>query len=292
MNIKLRFYCEVTMSFIYKLMETILPFSFLQYDFMKNALLAILVITPLFGILGTMVVNNKMAFFSDALGHSAFSGIAIGILLGIANTDISMMVFALVFALVLNAIKRRRTISTDTVISVFSSMSTAAGLVILSKNGSFSKYSSLLVGDILSITPKEILLLCGIFVITFVFWVICFNDLHAQSMNETLAKSRGVPVVFIDNAFAVLTALIVMASIRWVGILLINALLILPAASARNLAANMREYHRFSVVIAVFSGVTGLIVSFYASTAAGPAIVLVAAAVFFLTLLAKWGFRL
>lgn len=280
------------MSFVYKLMETIFPFSFIQYDFMKNALLAILVITPLFGILGTMVVNNKMAFFSDALGHSAFSGIAIGILLGIVNTDISMMVFALVFALVLNAIKRRRTISTDTVISVFSSMSTAAGLVILSKNGSFSKYSSLLVGDILSITPKEILLLCGIFVITLVFWVICFNGLHAQSMNETLAKSRGVPVVFIDNAFAVLTALIVMASIRWVGILLINALLILPAASARNLAANMREYHRFSVVIAVFSGVTGLIVSFYASTAAGPAIVLVAAAVFFLTLLAKWGFRL
>lgn len=280
------------MSYVYKLMETILPFSFIQYDFMKNALLTILVITPLFGILGTMVVNNKMAFFSDALGHSAFSGVAVGILLGIVNTDISMMVFAVFFALVLNAIKRRRTISTDTVISVFSSMSTAAGLVILSKNGDFSKYSSLLVGDILSITPKEILWLCGIFVITLVFWGICFNGLHAQSMNETLAKSRGVPVVFIDNAFAVLTALIVMASIRWVGILLINALLILPAASARNLASNMREYHRFSVIIAVFSGIIGLLVSFYASTAAGPAIVLAAAAVFFLTLLAKWAFRL
>lgn len=273
-------------------MEALLPFSFIQYDFIKNSLLAILIITPLFGILGTMIVNNKMAFFSDALGHSAFAGIAIGVILGIADTNISMVGFAVIFALVLNLIKRRRTISTDTIISVFSSMSTAAGLVILSQNGSFSKYSSLLVGDILSITPKEILLLLGIFVITICFWICCFNLLHAQSVNESLARSRGINVVVLDNVFAVLIALIVMFSIRWVGILIINALLILPAASARNLASNMREYHRFSVAVSVFSGITGLLVSFYANTATGPTIVLVAAAVFFLSLGAKVVFRL
>jgi len=280
------------MADIYSIMEQILPFSFIQYDFMKNAFLAILIITPLFGILGTMIVNNQMAFFSDALGHSAFSGIALGLLLGIANTDISMFAFAVVFALLLNTIKRRRTISTDTIISVFSSMSTAAGLVILSQNGSFSKYSSLLVGDILSITPKEILLLFIIFCLTLLFWCLYFNDLHAQSINETLARSRGIPVALIDNMFAVLIALIVMVSIRWVGILLINALLILPAAAARNLASNMREYHRFSVVISLFSGITGLIASFYNSAATGPTIVLAASAVFFLSLLAKMIYRL
>jgi zinc transport system permease protein len=277
---------------VYDFMEALLPFSFIQYDFIKNSLLAILIITPLFGILGTMIVNNKMAFFSDALGHSAFAGIAIGVILGIADTNISMVGFAVIFALVLNLIKRRRTISTDTIISVFSSMSTAAGLVILSQNGSFSKYSSLLVGDILSITPKEILLLLGIFVITICFWICCFNLLHAQSVNESLARSRGINVVVLDNVFAVLIALIVMFSIRWVGILIINALLILPAASARNLASNMREYHRFSVAVSVFSGITGLLVSFYANTATGPTIVLVAAAVFFLSLGAKVVFRL
>lgn len=280
------------MTTVYHILETLFPFSFMQYDFMKNSFLAILIITPLFGILGTMIVSNKMAFFSDALGHSAFTGIALGVVLGIADTNVSMVGFAVVFALVLNVIKRRRTISTDTIISVFSSMSTAAGLVILSKNGNFSKYSSLLVGDILSITPKEIFLLLGIFVITVVFWNCCFNYLHSQSVSESLARSRGIRVVLLDNAFVVLIALIVMFSIRWVGILIINALLILPAAAARNLASNMREYHRFSIVISVFSGITGLVVSFYNSTAAGPTIVLLAAAVFFLSLGAKVVFRL
>ncbi len=283
---------ESMLTGIYHILETLFPFSFMQYDFMKNSFLAILIITPLFGILGTMIVSNKMAFFSDALGHSAFTGIAVGVLLGISNTDLSMTGFAILFALVLNLIKRHQTVSTDTIISVFSSMSMAVGLVILSKNGQFSNYSSLLVGDILSITGKEIFLLLIIFCVTIIFWTCCFNALHAQSVSESLARSRGIPVVLIENAFAVLLAVLVMLSVRWVGILIINALLILPSASARNLASNMREYHRFSVVISLFSGIVGLVVSFYNSTATGPAIVLVAAAVFFLSLGAKVVYRL
>ncbi len=283
---------ECMLTEIYHILEILLPFSFIKYDFMKNSFLAILIITPLFGILGTMIVSNKMAFFSDALGHSAFTGIAVGVLLGISNTDLSMIGFAILFALVLNLIKRHQTVSTDTIISVFSSMSMAVGLVILSKNGQFSNYSSLLVGDILSITGKEIFLLLIIFCVTIIFWTCCFNALHAQSVSESLARSRGIPVVLIENAFAVLLAVLVMFSVRWVGILIINALLILPAASARNLASNMREYHRFSVVISLFSGIVGLVVSFYNSTATGPAIVLVAAAVFFLSLGAKVVYRL
>ncbi|HBY70781.1 MAG TPA: ABC transporter, partial [Lachnospiraceae bacterium] len=139
------------MQTLYNIMETVLPFSWVQYNFMKNALLAILIITPLFGILGTMIVNNKMAFFSDALGHSALTGVAIGTLFGMVDTNIAMLVFAVVFALLLNKIKRRNTVSTDTVISVFSSLSMSIGLVILSRGGNFSKYTGLLVGDILSI---------------------------------------------------------------------------------------------------------------------------------------------
>ena len=96
------------MEFIYGIMESLLPFQFMHYDFMKNALLAMLIITPLFGLLGTMIVNNKLAFFSDALGHSAFTGIALGVILGVADTNISMIVFAIVFALILNWIKRRK----------------------------------------------------------------------------------------------------------------------------------------------------------------------------------------
>lgn len=275
------------MNEIYRIIEGVLPFEWIQYDFMKNALLAILIITPLFGILGTMIVNNKMAFFSDALGHSALTGIAIGILFGVMDTNLSMIVFAIIFALVLNQIKRRKTVSTDTIISVFASLSTALGLVILSKGGNFSKYSSLLVGDILSITPKEIGFLQIILIVTLAFWCISFNKLHAISINETLAKSKNMNVTRIDNIFVIIIALIVMLSIKWVGVLIINALLILPAAASRNLSVNMREYHLFSVLISVFSGILGLILSYYNSTATGPTIVIIAAIIFFLTLIAK-----
>lgn len=272
------------MDGIYRILETLLPYDFMTYDFMKNAFLAILIITPLFGLLGTMIVNNKLAFFSDALGHSAFTGIAIGIICGISDTNLSMVIFAVIFALLLNYIKRMNRISNDTVISVFSSLSTAIGLVILSKGGNFSKYSSLLVGDVLSITPKEIFLLLLIFVVTIILWCTCFNKLHAISLNTSLAKSKRISISFYDNIFVVLIALVVMLSIKWVGILIINALLILPAASARNLAGNMREYHLFSIIIAMFSGILGLILSYSLSLATGPTIVIIAAIIFFITL--------
>ena len=153
--------------------------SWLQYDFMRNALIAVLIITPLFGIMGTMIVNKKMAYFSDALGHSALTGIAVGVVCGMADTSLAMVIFAIVFALLLNKIGSQNTASTDTIISVFSSCSVAIGLAILSKGGNFSKYSSILVGDVLSITKTEIVYLIVIFVVTIVFWVLCFNKLNA-----------------------------------------------------------------------------------------------------------------
>lgn len=275
------------MNTIYHILETLLPFDFMKYDFMKNALLAIIIMTPLFGILGTMIVNNRMAFFSDALGHSALTGIAIGIIFGISNTNIAMLLFACAFALVLNYIKRKRTVSTDTIISVFSSLSAAIGLVVLSKGGNFSKYSGILVGDVLSVSPNEIIALLVIFVVTIAFWCVFYNQLNAISLNETLARSKKIPVTLIDNLFVLLIACIVILSIKWVGILIINALLILPAAASRNLASDSREYHLFSVLISVFSGVLGLIVSYYNSTAAGPTIVIIASIIFFITLALK-----
>ena len=269
---------------LYDVMEKLLPFSWVEYNFMKNALIAIIIITPLFGILGTMVINNRMAFFSDALGHSALTGIAVGTIFGIPDTNISMILYAIIFALLLNFIKRKNTLSTDTVISVFSSFSMAIGLIILSRGGNFSKYSSLLVGDILSITTGEIGLLCIIFVITLLYWFLCFNRLHSVGVNVSLARSKNIKTNLLEDSFSALIAIIVMLSIKWIGILIINALLILPAAAGRNIASNMREYHLFSVLIAIFSGVNGLILSYYMGTATGPTVVIIAAIIFFITL--------
>ena len=275
------------MELIGSILQRVIPFEFISYPFMQNALVAILLITPAFAILGTMIVNNKMAFFSDALGHSALTGIAIGIVLGITNINIGMIIFAIIFALLLNYVKNKTTYGADTIISVFSSIAIALGLAMLAQSGNFNKYSSYLVGDILSISNSEILYAFIATIAVIVFWYFTFNKLNVISINSTLAKSKGINVKKIDNIFVVLIAIMVMISIRWVGILLINSLLILPAASSRNIAKNMRTYHLFAIIISMFSGIAGLIISYYFNIGAGPMIVLISGTIYFVTLLAK-----
>ncbi len=275
------------MEAIYSVLETIIPFEFINYTFMKNALLAIVLVTPVFAILGTMIVNNKMAFFSDALGHSALTGIAIGMVLGITNINIGMILFAIVFALLLNYVKNKTSYGADTIISVFSSIAIALGLAMLAQSGNFNKYSSYLVGDILSITNAEIFYVLIAAIVVYTFWYFTFNKLNIISINSTLAKSKGINVKKIDNIFVVLIAIIVMISIRWIGILLINSLLILPAAASRNIANNMRKYHLFAVLFSLFSGLTGLIISYYFNVGAGPMIVIISGIIYFVTLLIK-----
>lgn len=275
------------MSFIYNLADSLLPFAWAEYKFMINAFVAVLLIAPLMGILGTMAVNNKMAFFSDALGHSAFTGIALGVLLGIQNEMISLIAFGVFLALVITRVKNKGNTSSDTVISVFSSTAVAVGLLVLSYGGGFSKYSAYLVGDILSVTSQEILCLFVTLIGVIVVWSLIYNKLLIISINKELAASRGIKTAIYENIFVVVVAVVVMMSIKWVGILLINSLLILPAASARNISKNSRQYLAFSVIISLLCGVSGLLASFYLDTSAGATIVTVSAAVFFITYLLR-----
>lgn len=278
------------MNFIYNMMN-LLPFEFIQYDFVKNALIAVIVITPLFALLGTMAVNNKMAFFSDALGHSAFTGIAIGILLGLKNPVLSMVAFGIFLGLVISRVKSFKTASTDTIISVFSSMSVALGIVILSKNGGFSKYSSYLIGDILIVTPREAFYMLIVLIVCYIIWIYIYNKLLLISINSSLASSRGINCALIENIFVIMLSVAVMLSVKWIGILTINSFLILPPAAARNIATNSRQYHFYSLIIGVICGICGLIISFYADTSAGATMVLTSAAVYFITLFFKKSVR-
>lgn len=271
------------MSLIYEFMSSVLPFSWADYKFMINAFVSVLLITPLMGVLGTMAVNNKMAFFSDALGHSAFTGIALGVLLGIKNEMISLIAFGVFLALIITRVKNKGRASSDTVISVFSSTSIALGLLVLSYGGGFSKYSAYLVGDILSVTANEILCLFITFVVVIIIWCLIYNKLLVISVNRELAASRGIKTTVYENIFVIVVAVVVMMSIKWVGILLINSLLILPAAAARNVAKNSRQYLGFSVFISLVCGVAGLFASFYCDTSAGATIVTISATVFFAT---------
>ena len=275
------------MSTIYQIMDALLPIPAMQFSFMKNALLAILLLTPLLGLLGTMAVNQQMAFFSDALGHSALTGIGLGIVLGVRSDLVSMLVFGVIWAILICRIKQTCAASTDTVISVFSSTSIAAGLLILSRGGGFAKYSSLLVGDVLAVTPDDLLLLLIALVMGAVIWMALYNRLLLASVNASLARSRGVHIHLIECAFVVLVAVAVMLAIRWVGVMLINALLILPAAAGRNLARSSRQHAAWSVLIALSSGIAGLLSAYAWDTSAGAAIVLYAAAWYFLSLLLR-----
>ena len=275
------------MAVIYDILDVILPFSWLDYNFMKNAFLAVLLITPLFGILSTMVVSNRMAFFSDSLGHGAFTGLAIGSLVGIFSPLVSLVGFSILFALLITYIKNNSSASTDTIIGVFSSTGIAAGLMIMSYGGGFNKYSSYLIGDILSITPDDLISLMGVFVLVLLVWGWLFNRLLVLSINSSFARSRGINAVMAEGIFASVVAVVVAISIQWVGLLIINSLLVLPAASARNITSSVKEYHLVSVLCAMISGISGLVLAYYYNMAAGATIVVIAALIFFVTLVLK-----
>ena len=272
---------------LYNAIDMLLPFQWLSHTFMKNAFIAILIITPLFGLLSTMVVSNKMSFFADSLGHGASTGIAVGILLGGIDPMWGATLFSVCFAIAITIIKNKGTSSTDTIIGVFSSTSIALGLVLMSFSSSLSKFSSYLVGDLLSISKGEIILLIFVFITVIILWALIFNKLLVTSLNTSLANSRGMNTLLIEIIFTCTIAVIVTITIRWVGLLIINSLLVLPAAAARNISKNVRQYHLFSVLIAIFSGITGLIISYYLNTVTGATIVLVSSAIFFITLIVR-----
>ncbi|MBC5729493.1 MULTISPECIES: metal ABC transporter permease [Pseudoflavonifractor] len=274
------------MELWYALVE-LLPFEWAQPDsmyFMKNALLAILVISPLFGLLSTMVVESRMSFFSDALGHSAFTGIAIGSLCGLAEPMWCAVVFAVIFAVLFTYVRRHTNLASDTVIGVFSSTAVALGIFIATLGGgSFTKFNALLVGDILSVEPGKIGLLAAILLVVVVLWVCSFNQLMLASVHPALADSRGIRVFWQESLFAAAIAVVVTVSMTWVGLLVINSLLVLPAAAGRNLARNLRQYHLFSVVGALVAGIAGLLTSYQVGASTGACITLYLAIYFALT---------
>jgi len=268
-----------------------LPFEWAQPGqmyFMKHALLAVLVISPLFGLLSTMVVQSRMSFFSDALGHSAFTGMAIGALCGCAEPAWAAVVFAVVFALLFNVVRRKTALASDTVIGVFSSTAMALGIFLSTWNGrSFTKFNSLLVGDILSVEPGKIGLLAAILLLVLILWTVSFNQLMLSAVHPALADSRGIQVFWQETVFSAAIAVVVTLSMTWVGLLVINSLLVLPGAAARNVARNTAQYHLASVLGAVIAGAAGLTTSYYLGSSAGASITLYLAAWFFASLLLR-----
>ena len=257
-----------------------LPFEMLHWQFMQNALLALLLLAPLFGLLSTMIVTGRMSFFSDALGHSAFTGIAIGCICGMAPTAVAVA-FSVAFALLFSWVRSRSNQAADTLIGVFSSTAVALGIFIATLGGgSFTKYNKYLIGDVLSVTASEIGILACVLAAIATFWVILGNRLVLVSIHPQLASSRGLKVKTTQTGFTVCIAVVVTLAINWVGLLMLNSLLVLPAASARNVAKNLRQYHAFSILFALSSCLMGLAVSYHLGASTGAAISLCLALIF------------
>ena len=275
------------MSLWYLICDT-LPVEMLHWNFMKNAFLAVLLMAPLFGLMSTMIVTGRMSFFSDALGHSAFTGIAIGAICGAAAPTWVAVIFSVLFALLFSYVRNRSNHAADTLIGVFSSAAVALGIFIATLDGgSFTKYNKYLIGDILSVTPGEIGTLAMTLLAVVIFWVIYANQLTLVNIHPVLASSRGMNAKLIQTMFTVAIAVVVTLVISSVGLLILNSLLVLPAASSRNVSKNLKQYHLFSVLFALISGVLGLTVSYYWGSSAGAAISLCLALIFAIS----FGFR-
>mgnify|MGYP002565268820 FL=1 len=261
-----------------------LPIEMLQWDFMKNAFLALLLMAPLFGILSTMIVTGHMSFFSDALGHSAFTGIAIGAICGLGAPTWAAVGFSVCFALVFSYVRSRSNQAADTLIGVFSSTAVALGIFVATLGGgSFTKYNKYLIGDVLSVTPAEIGMLALVLLAVALFWLVYANRLTLTAIHPQLAASRGISVGKSQTLFTVAIAVVVTLSISSVGLLILNSLMVLPGASARNISRNLRQYHGFSVLFALIAGLGGLTVSYYLGCSAGAAVSLLLAAIFAVT---------
>lgn len=263
--------------------------EWLHYDFMRNALLAILLVSPLFALLGCLVINNQMTFFSEALGHAALTGIAIGAMAGLADPTWAMILFAIFLTVVITLLRKYSAASTDTIVGLVMAFSVALGIVILSKYGGIGKYSNFLIGDILTITGWETVRLAVALGIVLLLWILFFNKFLLVSLNRSLAQSRGINVWLVEFIFSLVVALAVTISIQLIGLLVINSMLILPAAAARNIARNIASYTIIAVIISIVSGISGLIVSYYCGTAMGATIVLISMGFFIVSLL--WRIR-
>lgn len=259
-----------------------LPFDCLEPKFMRQALLGLLLLSPMTAMLGIHVLNFKMAFFSDAVGHSAFAGLAIGLLLA-APPQTAVLVFGVLIGLAIMLMQRRSGLSADASIGIVFSAVVAFGLAVVSRAPSLARdIQQYLYGDILMVTEGELSILFLLLLVLIIFEILGWNTLLAIALSPALARVEGKPAAFWQYLFAAILALVVMFSVRAVGVLLVTAMLVVPAACGRKLAWNMRGLFWWSIVVSVSSSFAGLLLSAqdWLATASGATIILVSCAWF------------
>lgn len=266
----------------------------LAYGFVVNALLAGLMIGPVLGGLGTLVVVKQFAFFSEAVGHAALTGVAIGILLGEPYTGPygSLFGYCLLFGILLNFLRNRTGLSPDTLIGVFLSVSLALGaslLLMLAGKINVHILENVLFGSVLTVSAQDLLVLGIVAVLVLALALPLYNRIMLASFNPQLAAVRGVAVKTLDYLFVVLVTLVTVAAVKVIGAILVGALLVIPAAAARLVSQSLKGFFFLSVLIATISTLFGILlpIVFDLPVPSGAAIILVAGICFALAALAR-----
>lgn len=256
-------------------------------DFLLHALLAGIGVALVAGPLGSFAVWRRMAYFGDTLAHSALMGVAFGLLLSI-NTGVAVTLGCLLLALILVLLQQNRFIATDTLLGILSHSTLALGLVCVSLfDDTRIDLTAYLFGDLLATNLTDVVTIFTVSALVLLALGLLWRPLLAITVHEELARVEGVPVTLVRTALMLLMALVIAIAMKVVGVLLITALLIIPAAASRRLTRTPEQMAAGASLLGCVAVAAGLLASFYWDTPAGPSVVLSAGALFLLTLLRK-----
>ena len=252
--------------------------------FLLHALLAAFLLGLLLSLLSFFVVVHNWAFLGVGISHAAFGGVALGLLLG-ASPDIPALAFALAAALIIGLVKRRWGLHEDTAIGILFSTAMGIGVILFSlSRGYTSNVFSYLFGNILTITPGDLWLMAGVFLLTYAFVGLFLKGLILMAMNEELAYARGIPTALLYYSLLILLALGVVLAIKLVGVILVTALVVVPASVAMRLSASYRKIILLSLAVGLGINLVGLMISYALDLPPGATMAVTAGVVFSLSL--------
>lgn len=252
-----------------------------QYPFMQRALLAGLLVALPSALLGVFVVQRGLSFLGDGLAHASFGGVALGLLIGVSQPLWVALPFALSASLGIAWVRERTQLSSDTAIGIFFAVSVALGVLFISLQESYTVDAwNLLFGSILGISQGDLWVVAGVALLSVALFVPLWGRLAYATFDAELAQTDGVKTKGLEYLLFALAAVIIVVSVKVVGVVLIASYLVIPAAAARLLSHSLFRMTLLSIVISLVSTALGLVLSFFLDVPSGSTIILTQAALF------------
>jgi len=260
----------------------------LQFEFMRNALIAGVLVSIACGIIGTFVVVNRIVFISGGIAHTAYGGIGLGYFFKF-NPVLGAIAFALIAAVGMGMVQRKTSQRSDTIIGVMWALGMAVGIILVDMTEGYkADLMSYLFGSILTVPTRDLMIMFAIDLIIITLVILFYKELLAISFDETFATVRNVPVDAIYMVLMCAIALTVVMMMRVVGLIMVIALLTMPAAISGEFVKDMKKMMGLASMGGVIFTTTGLWLSYFFNLTSGATIILVSGVVYLLTLTGKW----